>query len=78
MPAAFTWTKAFAVSGERRVRELPGVPAIAETLPRFNFTNWFAMAVPPKTPTEIVAKLSQAIAEVLLHPACERPLRHDR
>jgi tripartite-type tricarboxylate transporter receptor subunit TctC len=60
--------KALAVASGKRVPELPDVPAIAETIPGFDFKTWFAVAAPPRTPPEVAAKVSQAIAEVLRLP----------
>jgi len=48
--------------------ELPAVPAIAESFPEFVATSWFGLVAPPKTPPEIAALLSQAIAEILKLP----------
>jgi tripartite-type tricarboxylate transporter receptor subunit TctC len=67
--------KALGVTSEMRIPELSEVPAIAETIPGFHFKNWFAVAAPPKTPPEIVAKLSQAIAEVLRLPDVAQKFR---
>lgn len=51
-----------------RVPELPNVPTVAETIPGYVHAEWFAVLAPPKTPVEIVEKLSQAIAETLKLP----------
>jgi tripartite-type tricarboxylate transporter receptor subunit TctC len=55
--------------------EMPGVPAISERLPGFTATTWFAMVAPPKTPTDIAAKASQAITEVLTLPDVAKRFR---
>jgi tripartite-type tricarboxylate transporter receptor subunit TctC len=47
---------------------LPDVPAIAETLPGFSSAAWFAVAAPPKTPRDIVNKISADIAEAIRSP----------
>jgi tripartite-type tricarboxylate transporter receptor subunit TctC len=60
--------KLLAVTTEARSPELPDTPAISETLPGFAHADWFAVVAPPKTPPEITAKLSLAIAEVLRLP----------
>ncbi|MFL5052781.1 MAG: Bug family tripartite tricarboxylate transporter substrate binding protein [Xanthobacteraceae bacterium] len=60
--------KALAVSSRTRMPELPAVPAIAESFPEFVATSWFGLVAPPKTPPEIAALLSQAIAEILKLP----------
>jgi tripartite-type tricarboxylate transporter receptor subunit TctC len=68
--------RALAVSSERRIPELPGVPAMSELFPGFVATSWFAVVAPPKTPPEIADKLSQAIAETLRLPDVAQRL-HD-
>ena len=60
--------KALGVSSKSRTPELPDVPAIAEVIPDYVFTEWFAFVAPPRTSTEIAAKLSQAVAETLRLP----------
>jgi tripartite-type tricarboxylate transporter receptor subunit TctC len=47
---------------------LPDVPAITETLPGFTSAAWFAVAAPPKTPRDIVDKISADIAEAIRSP----------
>ena len=61
--------KALAVSSSKRAASLPAVPTMIEAgLPGFISVAWFGVAAPPKTPPEIAAKLSAAIAEALKHP----------
>jgi tripartite-type tricarboxylate transporter receptor subunit TctC len=60
--------KALAVTGEKRHGELPNVPTIAESFPGVGHDDWFALVAPPKTPPQIAARLSQAVAEVLKLP----------
>ncbi len=57
-----------AVGTENRMASLPDVPTIAETLPGFASSAWFAVAAPPKTPHAIVARLSADIAEAIRSP----------
>ena len=67
--------KGLAVTGEKRAPEVPGLPAIAETYPEVVSTSWFAVVAPPRTPSEIAAKLSRAFAEILREPEVERKWR---
>ena len=67
--------KAIAVASETRIPELPDTAAIAETLPGFRSTTWYAVVAPPKTPAEIVAKLSTEVAEILRMPAVAKRLQ---
>jgi tripartite-type tricarboxylate transporter receptor subunit TctC len=57
--------RAIAVAGDKRIAELPDVPAVAETYPGFNSRSWFVLVAPPKTPPAIAEKLSKAVADVL-------------
>ena len=49
-----------------RVRSLPDVPAVAETLPGFNNTSWYGLFAPAGTPAPIVntinAEMKRAVA----------------
>lgn len=59
-------TKILAVASSQRSPLLPDVPTLAESgLPGFSATTWFAVAAPPKTPSEIVQKLNAAIVGIL-------------
>jgi tripartite-type tricarboxylate transporter receptor subunit TctC len=60
--------RALAVTGEKRLPELPNVPTISETFAGFVHTDWIAIVAPPKTPSAVALKLSQAIAETLKLP----------
>ncbi|MSQ19797.1 MAG: tripartite tricarboxylate transporter substrate binding protein [Betaproteobacteria bacterium] len=59
---------ALGISTEKRIEQLPGIPAIAETFPGFYSSTWYALVAPPKTPNEIGKKLSAAVLEVLRMP----------
>jgi tripartite-type tricarboxylate transporter receptor subunit TctC len=67
--------RAVAVDSEKRIAELPQVPAVAETFPGYVVTSWNAWVAPPKTDAGIVAKLSAAIADVLRLPDVSKRLR---
>lgn len=60
--------KALGVTTEKRVPQLPDLPAIAETYPGFYSTTWYAMVAPPKTPPAIAAKIAAAVNEILQEP----------
>ena len=67
--------RAIAVDSEKRIVELPEVPAVAETFKGYVVTSWNAVVAPPKTDAAIVAKLSAAIAEVVKLPDVNKRLR---
>ena len=57
-----------AVGTQMRMAALPEVPTIAETLPGFASSAWFAVVAPPKTSRAIVEKISADIAEAIRSP----------
>jgi tripartite-type tricarboxylate transporter receptor subunit TctC len=71
LPSALPHVKAgklkpLAVTSAKRATVLPEVPTVMESgLPGFEVTSWFAIFVPAKTPTEIVAKLNGEIVKIL-------------
>jgi len=67
--------RALGVGDQARIPELPDVPPISEVLPGFVATTWVAIVAPPKTPSEISAKLSRAIAEIVQLPDVSKRLR---
>src|SRR2546421_3478956 len=60
--------KALAVTGPRRAKALPAVPAIAETLPGFDITAWYGFLAPAGTPAEIVKKIHDDSVAVIKRP----------
>ena len=56
---------ALGVSTEKRIPQLPDVPAIAEQYPGFYSTTWYAMVAPPRTPSDVASKISSAVVETL-------------
>lgn len=64
-----------AVTSAQRNPALPDAPAIAETIPDFDFAEWFALAAPGGTPDEIVEKLYAAIKTVASKPEFEAKIR---
>jgi tripartite-type tricarboxylate transporter receptor subunit TctC len=53
------------VTAAKRVPALPDVPAISETVPGFEASVWYGLAVPKGTPPEIVERLNQGVNSVL-------------
>jgi tripartite-type tricarboxylate transporter receptor subunit TctC len=60
--------KALGVTGPKRAKALPGVPAIAETLPGFDITAWYGFMGPAGTPREIVKKVHDDSVSVIRRP----------
>jgi tripartite-type tricarboxylate transporter receptor subunit TctC len=57
-----------AVASPQRMKALPNVPTIAETLPGFESEAFFSVVAPPKTPMAIVNKINADINEALKQP----------
>jgi tripartite-type tricarboxylate transporter receptor subunit TctC len=56
------------VTGAKRSPALPDVPAVAETLPGYEFETWHGVLAPKGTAAEIVALLNARIKETLTAP----------
>lgn len=66
--------KALAIASEKRLPDLPNLPAVAETLPGFVAVGWQAMLAPNGTPAEIVRKVSDDLRAVLVKPGVKDKL----
>jgi tripartite-type tricarboxylate transporter receptor subunit TctC len=62
--------RALAVTGERRLPQLPDVPTFAEAgLPEFVYDSWFGMLAAAAVPQPIVGQIARDLAEALRDPA---------
>ncbi len=65
-----------AVAYSRRLAELPDVPTMAEAgLPDFEVVSWNGLGAPAGTPPAIVAKLGNAVTEILQTPEMQERVR---
>jgi tripartite-type tricarboxylate transporter receptor subunit TctC len=62
------------VSTAQRVKELPDVPPINDTLPGFDVASWQMIAAPAGTPRPIVEKLHRDFATILREPALQEQI----
>jgi tripartite-type tricarboxylate transporter receptor subunit TctC len=60
--------RALGNGGLKRSPLLPEVPAIAESLPGFQSTNWLAFFAPAGTPKPIIEKLNSALQKAFTNP----------
>jgi tripartite-type tricarboxylate transporter receptor subunit TctC len=60
--------RGMAVTTAARQPEVPELPAIAEFVPGYDVSSWFALFVAAKTPPEIIAKLHRDAVAALHHP----------
>ncbi|AMN41973.1 Bug family tripartite tricarboxylate transporter substrate binding protein [Rhodoplanes sp. Z2-YC6860] len=67
--------KALAVAMDKRSEDLPGVPTMAEAgVKDFEVSLLFAVMMPPKTPNEIVTRISDNIRDIMAEPEVKRAL----
>lgn len=59
--------RALAVSGTKRLSNLPDVPTVSETLPGFDVSIWYALLAPARTPRDVIAKLHAEAIKALAH-----------
>jgi tripartite-type tricarboxylate transporter receptor subunit TctC len=60
--------KALAVSGSKRLAEIPQTPTVAETVPDYEATTWYGVLVPRGTAGSIVDTLNRELAKALAMP----------
>jgi tripartite-type tricarboxylate transporter receptor subunit TctC len=65
---------ALAVSEAHRMPAFPEVPAVAETLPGFQYNGWWGLGVPAATPDEIAGRLLAELHATLDLPDVRRDL----
>ncbi|HTE13528.1 MAG TPA: tripartite tricarboxylate transporter substrate binding protein [Burkholderiales bacterium] len=65
---------AIAVTGAKRSPAAPDLPAIAETLPGYDVTNWVGAFAPAGTPRDVVNKLHAEIVRVMQAPDIQKRL----
>ena len=53
---------------------MPGVPTVAETVPSYEASAWFGMAVPKGTPRAVIDKLNREVNAALADPAMQAKL----
>lgn len=70
--------RALAVMGDKRARELPEVPTVAESDPAgkgFSVASWNALAAPARTPPEVIARLNREVNAALADPEVKKRLQ---
>jgi tripartite-type tricarboxylate transporter receptor subunit TctC len=64
--------RALGVTTETRSPLLPDLPAIAETLPGYQFPLWVGLFAPAKTPQPIIDRLAAEIGKAMQDPATRK------
>jgi tripartite-type tricarboxylate transporter receptor subunit TctC len=60
--------RAIGIGHPKRVKSMPDVPAIAETLPGFNNTSWYGLLAPAGTPAPIIDKVNAEMTRAAANP----------
>ncbi len=60
--------RAIAVSGPKRIKAAPDVPALAEVLPGFSVVGWYGVVAPAKLPKPLLTKIHAEIANYVKSP----------
>jgi tripartite-type tricarboxylate transporter receptor subunit TctC len=60
--------RVLAVSNDQRSPLLPGVPAISEYVPGFNYFAWLGFVAPAATPPAIISKLNEGFVRAAREP----------
>ena len=66
--------RALAVTTAVRDKALPDVPTVAETVPGYEASAWFGVAVPKGTPRAIIDKLNKTVNAALADPDVQAKL----
>jgi len=67
--------RALAITGDKRSRMLPDVPTAQESgVTGFSAASWNGLAVPAKTPKDVIARLNKDIVAALHDPAVRKRL----
>lgn len=66
--------RALGITAPKRSSLVASWPALAETLPGFDITAWFAIAGPAAMPKDVVDKLNGAVNQALKQPAVQEKL----
>jgi tripartite-type tricarboxylate transporter receptor subunit TctC len=60
--------KLLAVCSPQRLKAMPNVPAVSETLPGYEISTWYGLAGPGKLPRDIVMRLHADVRAILHEP----------
>ncbi len=67
--------RVIAITGDKRVPNLPDVPTVAETIPGYEFYSWYGLWGPAKLPADITHKLNAETNKALASDMREKLLQ---
>ena len=66
--------RALAVTTAKRLKALPDVPTVAETVPGYEAIGWYGFGMPKRTPSAIVDQINEATNKALADPKLQERL----
>lgn len=57
--------RVLALTGPKRIKAVPDLPTIGETVPGYEVTSWYGIFAPAGTPKQIIARLHREIAAMV-------------
>ena len=67
--------RALAMTGLNRSRSAPDVPTVAETLPGYQSTLWYALLAPAGTPAHVVRRVHAEVVKIVKSPDVAQQLQ---
>jgi tripartite-type tricarboxylate transporter receptor subunit TctC len=67
--------RALGVTSSKRAPLLPGVPAIAETVPGYEMLGWYSLVAPTGTPNDVLVKASAEVVRAVKEPEFAEQLK---
>jgi tripartite-type tricarboxylate transporter receptor subunit TctC len=73
MPQWKAGTVKFIADGApKRMKLLPEMPTVAETVPGYTAVSWFALFGPPAMPADVVAKINSEVRKIFADPEVQK------
>jgi tripartite-type tricarboxylate transporter receptor subunit TctC len=66
--------RALGITSPKRSTLTPGIPAIAESYPGYDATNWYAFVAPGRTPKELIDRLNRELIRAMNAPEVREQL----
>jgi tripartite-type tricarboxylate transporter receptor subunit TctC len=69
--------RALAVTSEKEVAALPGVPPLGQTMKGFQLVGWYGLFAPAKTPEPVLEALAQRLQQGLADPEVQKRIENN-